>query len=347
MTSSPPTLDRHGSHELIAAELEGASDEELLALLSDPQLFEHGHAAVRLPRGTGTETVFVKLLPTTALELAPQHRGTTANMFGLPAYYQYRLGGCGFGAGRELEVHRLANEWVLSGQSGWFPLLHHWRILPIARTGYGDMTSLEHWGDCPAIHERVSAITDAAFSAVLFLEHLPLTLSRWFQDEMRRASDPAAVVAGTERKLTELLAFFHAQGLLHLDAHFDNLLTDGKQLYLGDYGLSLSRGFELGPDEQAFFDEHKNFDLCTAINALVHAVVTYYDSRADWRQTLREVVAGNHRAIDAAPDYIRSYLLARAPLALAVGEFYDRLLADLTTPYPAAAFDELLAGVAT
>lgn len=346
MTTSLSALDRHGSHELIAAWLEGASDEELLELLSDPRLVADGCAAVRLPGANGAGTIFVKLVPVTALELASQNRGTTANVFGLPAHYQYRIGSCGFGAWRELEVHRLANQWVLSGQSGRFPLLHHWRTLPIVRTGYDDKRSLEPWGECPEIRKRVSAINDSSSSAALFLEHVPFTLSQWFQDQMRCASDPATVVSGTERKLAELLAFIRGQGLLHLDAHFDNLLTDGDQLYLGDYGLALSREFDLGPDEQAFFDEHQNFDLCTAINSLVHAVITHYDSRTDWRQTLREVVAGSHPTIAAGPDCIRSYLLARAPLALAVGEFYDRLLSDLATPYPAAAFDELLAGVA-
>jgi hypothetical protein len=336
-----PRADRRGSHERIAAWLEGATDEELLELISDPDLSERGHSVVQLPRDAGT--VFVKLVPIATLELASQNRGSTANIFGLPAYYQYRIGACGFGAWRDLEVHRRANEWVLSEQCGSFPLLHHWRVLPIVQTGYDDKRSLEPWGDCPEIHQRVSAVNDATSSAVLFLEYVPLTLGQWFQDQMKRADDPASFAIEIEEKLEQLLAFIHAKGLLHLDAHFENILTDGTRLYLTDYGLSLSRDFELGPDERAFFDQHQNFDLCTAINSLVHAVVTYYDSETAWRQTLRELVAGSQAAIDAAPDRIRSYLLTRAPLALAVGDFYDRLLADLTTPYPAAAFDELLA----
>ncbi len=344
MTTSPPTLDRQRAHERIAAELARATDEELLGLLSDPRLSELGHAVVEAPRGAGT--VFVKLVPVAALELTPRHRGATANFFELPAYYQYRLGSCGLGAWREIEAHRLANDWVLSEQCVCFPLLHHWRVLPIVKTGYDDRHGVELWGDCPEIHQRVAAIKDATRSVALFLEYFPLTLGQWFPDQMRRADDPASFAVDIEGRLRALLSFLHARGVIHLDAHFENILTDGNELYLTDYGLSVSRDFELNPDEQAFFAAHQNFDLITAINGLVHAVITSYDPRSDWRQGLRELTAGANRELDAAPASIRSFLLERAPLALAVGDFYKGLLADPTSAYPAAAFDELLARVA-
>jgi hypothetical protein len=299
---------------------------------------------VRLPQGG--ETVFAKLVPITALELLPENRGATANMFRLPIRYQYRIGSCGFGAWRELEVHRLANDWVLSGQRDGFPLLHHWRVLPVVRTGYDDRRGLDPWGGCPQIQQRVAAMNEATSSGVLFLEYFPLTLSQWFRDEMTRASDPVAVARRVEGQLEELLAFTRRHGVLHLDAHFDNVLTDGHQLYLGDYGLSISRGFELGPDEEAFFEQHQDFDLCTAINSLVHAVVTYYDPTDDWRQTLREMAARPHDAKSGVPEAVRSFVLERAALVFAVGEFYKRLLADPATSYPAMTFHRLLETIA-
>lgn len=338
------TTTRDQRHERCAAWLEGASDEELIELLSNPRLLEAGHSPVRLPQGA--ETVFVKLLPMTALELAPENRDVTANIFGLPVRYQYRIGSCGFGAWRELEVHRLANDWVLSGQWAGFPLLHHWRILPLVRTGYDDRRTLQPWGGCPQIHQRVTAINEATSSVVLFLEYFPLTLSQWFRDQMRRAADPVAVVRRIEGQLRELLGFTRRHGLLHLDAHFDNVLTDGHQLYLGDYGLSISRGFELGREEVTFFEEHQDFDLCTAINSLVHAVVTCYDPTEDWRQTVREMAVGPRDGVTGPPEALLSFVLQRAPLVLAVGEFYRRLLADPTTSYPATTFHRLLETIA-
>jgi hypothetical protein len=343
-TESTSTTTREQRHERIAAWLEGASDEELIELLSDPELLEAGHAAVGLPRGG--DTVFVKLVPVTAVELAPQNHHTTANLFQLPAYYHYRIGSCGFGVWRDLEVHRVANDWVLSGQCGRFPLLHHWRILPIAATGYDDKREVQHWGGCPEILQRVSAINNATSSVALFLEYVPITLGEQLRRQLPTAPDPAALVTELEGELKALLGFMHTRGVLHLDAHLDNILTDGAQVYLGDFGLAVTRRFELDAAEQRFFEEHQSFDVCTVINGLVHALVTHYDSRDDWRQTLRELEAGNGGPLAAAPSEVRTYLLERAPLALAIGEFYGRLLADLTTPYPAATFDELLDAIA-
>ncbi len=62
-----------------------------------------------------------------------------------------------------------------------------------------------------------------------------------------------------------------------MDAHFANILTDGDHCYLTDFGLALSRGFQLDADEMSFFERHKNFDRCTA---LVRAVVIRYDKAA-------------------------------------------------------------------
>ena len=83
----------------IAEQLEGSSDEDLLRLLPKSELLEQGYAAVVLPHIDAR--VFVKALPVTTLELLPQYKLSTANIFELPTYYQYRLGGCGFGAWQE------------------------------------------------------------------------------------------------------------------------------------------------------------------------------------------------------------------------------------------------------
>lgn len=331
---------RYAAHQRVAAQLAKLGDEELLQhLRSDTQLIDRGHTTLALPRSDSR--VFVKLLPLSARELGSHDERPTANIFGLPVYYNYRLGGLGFGAWRELEVHRLANEWVVSGRCPSFPLLHHWRILPMVCRPCPDRSNVQRWGDCPAIQERVSSLGQATSSAALFLECLPLTLGQWIGGQLARHPDPAALIASVEDRLVQLLEFTRAQGLLHMDAHFENVLTDGDQLYLSDHGLALWQGFELGYDEQQFFERHQNFDFCTTITSLVHAVVSHYDSREDWRQVVRELEDGARHDM---PDGVRSYVARRGPLALAIGEFYRRLLADLTTPYPAAALQALLDG---
>lgn len=97
-----------------------------LALRSDDRLAELVDAAVPLGSGIGGKSalmeidgkpVFVKRVPLTDLERLPEHVRSTANMFGLPMYCQYGVGGPGFGAWRELAVHTMTTNWVLGGST--------------------------------------------------------------------------------------------------------------------------------------------------------------------------------------------------------------------------------------
>lgn len=51
--------------------------------------------------------VFVKRVPLTDTELLPENVRSTQNVFGLPAFCHYGIGGPGFGAWRELAVHTM------------------------------------------------------------------------------------------------------------------------------------------------------------------------------------------------------------------------------------------------
>ncbi|MGB5111173.1 MAG: hypothetical protein WBO08_05930 [Mycobacterium sp.] len=75
--------------------------------------------------------VFVKAITLTDREV-DAGPGDTRNLFDLPPWYHYGVGegSTGFNARREVAVHEMASEWVLSGASPAFPLLHHWRLLP-------------------------------------------------------------------------------------------------------------------------------------------------------------------------------------------------------------------------
>jgi tRNA A-37 threonylcarbamoyl transferase component Bud32 len=185
-------------------------------------------------------------------------------------------------------------------------------------------------------------IAGATHSIALFLESFPHTLAAWLRSRLTQEPNDVEVLRKTETALTEILRFMSDEGVLHLDAHFENILTDGERLYLGDFGLALSRSFELQPDEFAFFERHANFDRCTVVTSLVHAIVAQYDARFDWRQSLRELLVRSHPASDRLPAELRSYLEQRVPVALAIGDFYRRLLNDLTIDYPATELQMLL-----
>ena len=333
-------MNRITYHASIADELQSWSDEALLRLLNAVQISTIGHGTISLP--SHTTQIFVKLVPLTALEKQSQNYQSTANCFQLPTYYQYRLGSCGFGAWRELEAHQLTNQWVMSGQCPHFPLLHHWRVLPIAPTHYDDRIDRQRWGNCEAIHQRVAAIAAATHSIGMFLESYPLTRSQWFREQWLQGADPMATIMDVEAPLIGILSFLKSQGLLHLDAHFDNILTDGQQLFLTDYGLALASQFQLDAAERQFFKQHQNFDICTTLTSLVHAIVNRYDDRPDWRQVLQNLTDDNHSSASMVPPDVRAYLTSRLPLVMKIGDFYRQLLADLNTPYPAAELQRIL-----
>lgn len=54
----------------------------------------------------------------------------------------------------------------------------------------------------------------------------------------------------------------NTRGLLHFDAHFENILTDGQRLFFADYGLAISSRFELSRDESlAYWVDCRFFGL--------------------------------------------------------------------------------------
>ena len=339
--ADPAGLSRIERHREIEAQIQELDDAGLLRLVRGTEVLERGHATICLP--SQDTKVFVKLLPLSALELQPRHRRSTANLFRLPAHYQYRIGSCGFGTWRELAAHELANQWVLSGACPHFPLLHGWRVLPLVPRGDDDRRSMIPWGNDPAIRRRLSSLEEATSSVAVFLEHFPQTLSQWLADRLAHDLDPMAVVAETEANLLELLTFCGDRGLLHMDAHFENLLTDGEGFFLGDFGLAISQTFSLDAEEREFFEKHRDFDRCTAITSLVHAAVSHYDAREDWRGVLRELQDDRQGPIQEIPVAIRAYLAKRGPLALEVGEFYRRLLSDLSaTEFPTTRLQRVL-----
>ncbi len=335
-TQATNLAHRQKDHRRLAGQLKALDDGGLMALLSAGQITKKGCALLSLPGCT--EKSFVKLVPVTARELKDVNRAATHNIFSLPTYYQYRLGSFGFGAWRELRAHQLAHTWVDSAQCPHFPLLHHWRILPITQDSYDDRMDLSNWGPSPAICARVSEIKQATHSLVLFLEYFPQTLSQWLEDTLRQVDSQIKVIETIEQKLRELLSFTQSREFLHLDAHFDNFLTDGHQLYLSDFGLALCRDFTLQEQEIEFFEQHQNFDLCTALTSLAHAVVSQYYQGENWRQALLALGALEQ----AIPDKLKTYFSRRTPIVLMVGDFYRRLGKDLSAAYPATHLQGLL-----
>ncbi|MCP2276290.1 Protein kinase domain-containing protein [Nocardia amikacinitolerans] len=336
-----------------------------LALHSDRALRELVDAAAPLGAGIGGKSallqvagtpVFVKRVPLTDLERQPQHVRSTANLFDLPQFYHYGvglIGGAGFGAWRELAVHTMTTNWVLAAEHEGFPLMYHWRVLPDTTPLPPELADIDravaYWDNRPQIRHRIQALRDSSASITLFLEYIPQTLHQWLNAQIEAGEEAAdRAYAMVERELATGAAFMNSRGLLHLDAHFENILTDGRRLYFGDYGLALSSGFDLSPTEAAFFDQNQSYDRGYTTTYLVNWLLTaFYGFRwedREKRSAMACAIAEGKRA-EGVPEEVAAVLTRHAPIAAAMSGFMRSFQqASRSTPYPDQEIRRLLGG---
>ena len=218
--------------------------------------------------------VFIKRVPLTQIEYA--HMFSTKNVYNLPTFYQYGFGSVGFNVFRELVTHIKTTNWVLAGEIENFPLLYHYRIVPVS----GDPPTVDmayhqryitYWGGNANVGRYLLDRAAASYELILYLEHIPHAVATWVRTHQ---SLIPKVMADTQAALT----FLNDQGILHLDSHFFNLLTDGQQVYLTDFGLALDKTFDLSPDERQFYQQHLNYDQGNLLRSLgTHAFGMYRD----------------------------------------------------------------------
>ncbi|MGW2642710.1 protein kinase family protein [Streptomyces sp. NPDC001348] len=323
---------RLAAHTRIATSLDLLSDLELAELVAagTPLGTGIGGSAVRIT--VEGSDAFVKRVPLTDLERRPGHVRSTANLFGLPPQLHYGIGAVGspgFGAWRELALHTMTTNWVLAGHFPGFPMLHHWRVLPDTAPPLPDELAaparvVAYWGGGEGIADRVAALRTASASLTLFQEHIPHTLHDWLDARLRTESADAACTM-TAAGLAELTDFLHERRLLHLDAHFRNILTDGRRLYLTDYGLSLSSRFQLAEDERGFFDRHRDYDRAyTTYYLVIWLVTALYGYGREQREAYIRACAEGERP-EGIPRAAAALIERHAPLAVTMGDFCRRL----------------------
>lgn len=330
-----------------------------LSCLSTKHVLEGLNNGISLHQGIGgTSTliqinevpVFVKKIPIAELECSPEYFMSTANIFNLPLFYQYGVGSAGFGVWRELAAHVMTTNWVLTNKCTYFPLMYHWRIIPQAPcdSNISDWDNLEsyihYWEGNVAIRHRMEQIHHATNTLVLFLEYVPQNLFDWLRQHISLGGAQAAsAVQFVERNLKMSNQFMNAQGLVHFDAHFHNILTDGEQLYYSDFGLALSSHFELTPAEIAFLNLHHNYDeACMAVN-LLHSIVTaFYGDDKQWAMQIKKVLTEKRSKKEMASE-IKNVIERYGAIAMVMDEFFQKLQKESKeTSYPTEKISSLL-----
>ncbi|MFI1237118.1 serine/threonine protein phosphatase [Nocardia salmonicida] len=247
----------------------------------------------------------------------------------------------------------MTTNWVLAAEHEGFPLMYHWRILPDTTPLPTELADIDravaYWDDRPQIRHRIEALRDSSASIALFLEYIPNTLHDWLNTQIEagdEATDRACALV--ERELAAGTAFMNSRGLLHLDAHFQNILTDGRRLYFADYGLALSAGFDLSVREATFFDQNQSYDRGFTATYLANWLLTaLYGLRREDRETraamVRAIAAG--KPPQDIPEGAAALLTRQAPIATAMSAF-NRAFQETSrsTPYPDEEIRHLLDG---
>lgn len=332
---------RRFRHELVSASLSSREDDELT------QLLDAGPAsAVGVGGGSSVfdldgTPVFAKRVPITDRELA--HPRSTANLFDLPTSCQYgmhRLAGPGFGAWRELATNQIVTEGVLGGDSECFALLHHWRLLPgrppIAPEQEDIEAVVTQFGGNSAVRARLEELADADCSLVLFLEHLPDRLSEWLSHPLENAE-------AVERHLFEAVEFLRQHEILHMDGHFGNMRADHDRVYLVDFGLATSPGFDLSRPERDFVARNLDHDSDYAAMRLVNwlaSTVCGFPAQGSGGLAARNTYVrrcANGDIPHHLPAPVAAILSRHAPAAARMNDFCWRLVdGDINAGYPNA-----------
>ena len=240
--------------------------------------------------------VFVKRLPLTDDEM--DRPGDTSNIFGLPDFYHYGVGSAGFGAFREVAGHLKTTAWILDGAMESFPLLYHCRVIPRREPSPDPRFELEdytrRWNGSETIRRMMAARVEAKHELCLVLEPFPHTLAAWLPANQGAVG---AVLDG----LCRTLAFLRSAGLVHFDAHPWNVVGDGNDWHLVDFGLLLDEEFDVDDDERAFLRRHRHYDagellasLGSVLLTMLHALDPPARQRVEQRYGITPPIGADH-----------------------------------------------------
>lgn len=263
-------------------------------------------------------------------------------------FYRYGVGSTGFGAWRELAALLQGTCFVTSSLSSNFPLLFHWRILENSDQGFSShldddaiAKDVNYWDGCLEIKRRLLALKGAKARLALFYEYFPMDLQTWLSKEIENTKTAKKAVDFVDESLSTINYFLATQKMVHFDAHFRNIVTDGNQLILCDFGLALSSRFDLSQPEIDFLDKHKNYDQAMAAVSILHTVLTHLFSQKTWLLHLKKFLEGDTFAL---PSFIRPAASRYGAIALIMDDFFYALQKkSKSTPFPKKEIADLLA----
>ena len=310
----------------------------------------------------GEDMVFVKRVPITDREM--DSFLSTRNLYDLPTFYNYGVGSAGFNVFRELVANIKTTNWVLDGETELFPLLYHYRVSPRERARESvDMARhrsyIEYWGGNENIGTYLLDRAAANYELVLYFEHFPHVLQPYLAENPHTFTELV-------RDLLAAAEFLESKAIVHFDAHPYNVVTDGNQAYLADFGLVLDSRFDLSNEERGFFAAHTQYDTGLIMACSVYLLDDAYKALSDASRMkvcstygieegadgddLRKVLLDNLEEIYADHDlnlsqeYVR-FVVKHLETIRLIRDFTGALSKNhrKDDPYPTARLNELLA----
>lgn len=324
---------RKNQYNYLCNKLSCMSDVSLLNLLSTWKSGHRGIGGVSILGEIDSNPVFVKRIPLTSFETTVKNYRNTANIFHLPLCFQYGIGSLGFGAWRELASHIITSNWVLTDLCPNFPIMYHWRVLPDTANNINvsywqdDAGYLDYWENNKAITKRLSALRASKKSIFIFLEYFPKNLSEYLKDILKsnaNEENKTAILQNIFTQFTDVNNFMKTNNFLHMDAHLDNVLIDNGNLYLSDFGLSMSAFFNLSAQEKSFMQNHQEYDNYSSDCFLVHGVLANYIGDDNWDEKLNNYLQDNSNV----PNYINNIISNKLDRAVKMNKFYKSIQKD-------------------
>jgi hypothetical protein len=133
---------------------------------------------------------------------------------------------------------------------------------------------VEYWNSNENIGRYMLARADASYELALFLEHMPYAVEPWLLAHPNKIGQ----VLGD---LRNAVTFLRKNGIVHFDANFDNVLSDGEQAYLTDFGLVLDRRFTLTQDEALLLKQSAYYDYGEVLASVGFLLYGIYAALSD------------------------------------------------------------------
>ena len=286
---------RVDSARRISAEIHRLDDSQVCALVDAAEKVGVGIGGTTRTAEIDGAPVFIKQLPLTHSEASDPT--ATRNHTGLPFVSHYGIGSPAHGVGRELAAHTFTSDCVRSGETDFFPLLLGWRIVDLKcesdLSEFDGDSPRRRWGTSwPQVETKLSEMTSAPTSMVIFLEHVPETLGSWVRRSVAEGSG-STVFAEAVGQIIDATAWMEKQGFHHFDVHPGNILIHDGRLIFTDFGLSLHRDFDLTANEESSLSTHRGFDRDTGLMHLFHWTLFElgYTSRSRRLELLRAAAA--------------------------------------------------------